>query len=125
VTNLCLNNICVPCLQNSDCASGICKNGICANTAVLAETTTDPSQDLSDPSLDDVGNTSGVLPAQIIELPFTENGDAFIDAEGNIIAEDGTILSSGAPITPSTGPAALAVMLAGGAAGLLYRRRGK
>jgi Cys-rich repeat protein len=120
VTNLCLNNICVPCLQNSDCQSGICKNGICTNNAVLAETTTDPSQDLSNPSLDPTANNQ-TLPAQVIELPFGTS----IDEHGNIIAQDGTVLSSGAPTTPSTGPAALAVMLAGGAAGLLYRRRGK
>jgi MYXO-CTERM domain-containing protein len=74
------------------------------------------------------------LPAQIVELPFTDAGDLGSgngdrgsggDQSGNqqLFAQDGTPLSTGAPSTPSTGPAALAVMIAGGAAGLIYRRR--
>jgi cysteine-rich repeat protein len=65
------------------------------------------------------------LTAQIIELPFMEQGGHPGDMSdgGPIRAEDGSILAPGAPETPSTGPAALAVMLAGATAGFVYRRR--
>jgi cysteine-rich repeat protein len=62
---------------------------------------------------------TGTLTAQVIELPFTENEDqepTVID--GSITKDPGSV-----PSTPDTGPAALAIMIAGGAAGLLYRRK--
>jgi cysteine-rich repeat protein len=63
------------------------------------------------------------LPAQVVELPFgdtTGQGDTAGGPSGDHTTKGdlGTV-----PSTPSTGPAALAVMLAGGAAGWIYRKR--
>lgn len=68
------------------------------------------------------------LPATTIELPFTNKGDlGSIAGDGGANTGNGETDQGGippsVPSTPSTGPAALAVMLAGGAAGWLYRRK--
>ncbi len=69
------------------------------------------------------------LPAQIIELPFTQNSDQMSDVsyqnEFAVYNQPIQSISPNVPSTPDTGPAALAVMLAGGAVGLLYRTRKK
>lgn len=86
--------------------------------------------------------TTETLPASVIELPFSDNGR---DDQGmgnsysgqrndsvnngsdtglnNATGMHASVISSAIPSTPDTGPAALAVMIAGGAAGWLYRRR--
>jgi cysteine-rich repeat protein len=67
----------------------------------------------------------GTLPAQVVELPFsddmqgtTADGSTAGSSDHTTKGDLGTV-----PSTPDTGPAALAIMLAGGAAGWLYRKR--
>jgi cysteine-rich repeat protein len=73
----------------------------------------------NDPSL--------TLPAVVIELPFMSDVQTSSTApQAGISASNGfstSVTHAGAPSTPSTGPAALAIMIAGGAAGWMYRRR--
>lgn len=99
---------------------------MCAITEVLPSETTVPplAAATDDPSL--------TLPASTIELPFTTSNQiadvryqnaVTIDANGQRITVNGEPVSSGAPSTPDTGPAALAVMLAGAAAGYAFKRR--
>lgn len=70
---------------------------------------------------------STILPATTIELPFTNDDPSSViryplsDARNTSQTTKGQLPS--VPSTPDTGPAALAVMIAGGAAGWLYRRR--
>lgn len=71
---------------------------------------------------------TATLPAQIIELPFTatmqSSSEAQVSSEApTILSPDDLITKSPVPSTPDSGPAALAVMLAGAAAGWLYRKR--
>ncbi len=66
------------------------------------------------------------LPAQVIELPFTENSNQNQPNQPTVPTQPVVSTQPSSPSVPSTaetGPAALAVMLAGGTAGLLYRRR--
>jgi cysteine-rich repeat protein len=70
------------------------------------------------------GAPTTTLPGQVIELPFGDDGgqgSGIGDTSGGSGTKDPS--GSGVPSTPNTGPAALAIMIAGGAAGWLYRRK--
>ncbi len=122
ITGICRNNICVPCTNDNQCSSGKCMNGMCTATEVL------PSQTTVPPLGGTNNNPSLVLPASTIELPFASNNQIAdsrwqIDADGQQTAVNGQPVMPSAPATPDTGPAALAVMLAGAAAGYAFKRR--
>lgn len=71
-------------------------------------------------------NETQTLPAQIIELPFMNDlvqSTSSVQKVPSQPTDQTVITTSKAPSTPDSGPAALAVMLAGGAAGWLWRRR--
>jgi hypothetical protein len=141
ITGLCRNNLCTACVKDGDCASGLCRGGICLQTdlpngAACSEDAqclsglcfnhvcTDRSALPADVVIDPVTgqplltSPDETLPATVIELPFIS--DAGGRADTGLTAD---IVTKDIPATPSTGPAALAVMLAGGAAGWVYRRR--
>ncbi len=64
------------------------------------------------------------LPAQVIELPFTQTSSQWSVVSGQYQPNQSNVSNMPhVPSTPDTGPAALAVMLAGGAAGLMWRKR--
>jgi hypothetical protein len=140
ITNLCVNHLCDVCARDADCASGLCRNGICLNAGLpLGAACNEDRQCVSGHCINglcapaDHTAPTQTLPATVIELPFmtdvqkpfSENQEPY--ADGWIDWDDGTdgsaITKGDIPSTPSTGPAALGVMLAGAAAGWLYRRR--
>lgn len=97
------------CSGDADCAAGeICLNGVCSAAC------TDHSQCASGLCL------NGRCVACTSDLQCPDNR---ICRSGMCVDRTSSPQNQTAPSTPSTGPAALAVMLAGGAAGLLYRRR--
>jgi LPXTG-motif cell wall-anchored protein len=135
-----VNHLCDVCARDADCASGLCRNGICLNAGLpLGAACNEDRQCVSGHCINglcapaDHTAPTQTLPATVIELPFmtdvqkpfSENQEPY--ADGWIDWDDGTdgsaITKGDIPSTPSTGPAALGVMLAGAAAGWLYRRR--
>jgi cysteine-rich repeat protein len=68
----------------------------------------------------------GTLPAQVVELPFSDTGGRS-SVDGGSTGTSGDQINKGnlgtVPSTPDTGPAALAIMIAGGAAGYAWVRR--
>lgn len=114
-----------------DCTLGRCGDGIIDTPLELCDDGNTLNNDgCSAACLVERTAPPTTLPATTIELPFVNKGDVGSNTDdrgsnvGGISTEsDQPGVPSSVPSTPDTGPAALAVMLAGGAAGWLYRRR--
>lgn len=109
----------------TDCRLGRCGDGIVDTPLEQCDDGNLSSGDgCSAMCIPERGAPNQALPAQVIELPFTEGSDQSSVGTGQ---NNGPIITNNGqpsvPSTPDTGPAALAIMIAGGAAGWVYRRR--
>ncbi len=109
----------------TDCRLGRCGDGIVDTPLEQCDDGNLSSGDgCSAMCIPERGAPNQALPAQVIELPFTEGSDQSSAGNGQ---NNGPIITNNGqpsvPSTPDTGPAALAIMIAGGAAGWVYRRR--
>lgn len=114
-----------------DCTLGRCGDGIIDTPLELCDDGNVLNNDgCSAACLVERAAPPTTLPATTIELPFVNKGHVGSNTDnrgsdvGGISTEsDQPGVPSSVPSTPDTGPAALAIMIAGGAAGWLYRRR--